>query len=351
MLLHLFLTFIIEWRILMSRIKKILLSVLLCIILPFLTFSEHTKYAEASNSFSLVFLSAYKKTMSIGEEFYIIAIATNGKLPRWTSSSSRIASVNTYGKITAKKNGTATITAKVNGGEASCRITVKKTKVSISKSTISIERGVSLMLSATTSTKSPVTWKSSHKSVATVDASGKVTGIKPGESTITATADNSKATCKVKVKYPTVRLDKKKVTLYKGQIIRLNADVSSKVAPTWKSSKKSVATINPDGTVTAIKNGVATITATVNTVSATCEIIVRKPNITLSSEEINIEVGKTALLKAKVSSGNSPEWSTSNPNVATVSSDGSIKAVKEGRAYIYAKEDGTKVRCTIYVTD
>lgn len=335
----------------MTRIKKISLSILLCIIMTFLTFSDYTRHAEASDFFSLVLLSTYKKTVDIGDEFYIIAIATNGKLPKWKSSSSKIASVNTYGKVTAKSEGTAKITAKVKNGEASCKVTVKKTQVSISNASISIERGESFQLSATCSTKSPITWKSSHKSIATIDDKGLVIGKKPGVSTITVTADGSKASCKVNVKHPTVKLDKKKVTLYRGQSTTLYADISSNAKPTWKSSKKSVAIINPDGTITALKNGKTTITATVDSVSATCEVIVKKPEITLSATDIKLKQGYTAFLSAKVSSGNVPEWSSSNSNVATVDSKGRITGVKKGRAYIYAKEDGTKVRCTVYVTD
>lgn len=335
----------------MTRINKILLSAFLCFLFTFLTITTHTKYAEASSSISLVFLSSYKKTVNIGDEFYIIAITTNGKLPKWTSSSSKIASVNSYGKVTAKKDGVATITAKINKGEASCKVTVKKTKVTISNSSKSIERGENFALSASTSNNSAVTWKSSHKSVAKVDDNGIVTGLKPGETTITATANGSKASCKIKVKYPNVKLNQKKITLYRGQSTKLVADVSSGVSPTWKSNKKSVAIINPDGTITAIKNGTATITATVDKVSATCELVVKKPDISLSSDELSIKAGKVHQLNAKVSSGNDPVWSSSNSDVATVDSQGKIKGIKKGRAYIYAKEDGTKVRCTVYVTD
>ena len=228
---------------------------------------------------------------------------------------------------------------------------MRKTELSISKSSISIERGESLLLSTKSSTKSPVKWNSSHKSIAAVDDKGMVIGKKPGVSTITVTSDGSKATCKVKVKYPIVKLNKKKISLFRGQKTKLSADVSSGISPLWKSNKKSVAVINPDGTIIAIKNGTATITATVDRVSATCQVVVKKPSITLSADELTIEVGENALLSAKVSSGNNPEWSTSNSNVATVDSKGRITGVKKGRAYIYAKEDGTKVRCTVYVTD
>jgi uncharacterized protein YjdB len=198
---------------------------------------------------------------------------------------------------------------------------------------------------------SPVTWKTSRKSIATIDDNGKITGLKPGETIITASADGSKASCKVTVKYPSVKLFDKKVSLYRGQSVKLKADVSSGVEPTWKSNRKSVATINPDGTLIAIKNGTATITAKVDGVAATCEVVVKKPDITLSTDELNIKVGKKELLSAHVSSGNYPVWSTSNPNVATVDSLGRVTGIKKGKAYIYVKEDGTKVRCTVYVTD
>ncbi|MDI9510157.1 MAG: hypothetical protein GX319_05035 [Clostridiales bacterium] len=335
----------------MNHIKKILLSVLLCSTLALLTFTTSLKYAKASNSLSFVLLSSYKKTINIGDEFYLIAITSDGTLPKWTSSKKSIASVNSYGKVTAKKPGTTTITAKIKNGEASCKVTVKKTTITLSKKNITIERGENFTLSATTSNMSPVTWKTSRKSIATIDDNGKITGLKPGETIITASADGSKASCKVTVKYPSVKLFDKKVSLYRGQSVKLKADVSSGVEPTWKSNRKSVATINPDGTLIAIKNGTATITAKVDGVAATCEVVVKKPDITLSTDELNIKVGKKELLSAHVSSGNYPVWSTSNPNVATVDSLGRVTGIKKGKAYIYVKEDGTKVRCTVYVTD
>ncbi|CRZ34889.1 Ig-like protein group 2 [Herbinix hemicellulosilytica] len=335
----------------MPRFKKILYLLVLCFLFTLLTFIAPNKHAQASKLFSFVILSSYNKTVNIGDEFYLVAVTSNGKMPKWSSSSSKIASVNTYGKVTAKKEGTATITAKIDKAEASCKVTVKKTEITISDTYIIIERGETYNLSATTSNNKHVNWTSSHKSIAVVDDKGNVTGLKPGETTVTATVDGSKATCKVKVKYPTVTLDKKKVTLYRGQSIKLNAHVSSGAEPKWKSNKKSVAIVNPDGTVTAIKNGTAIITATVDGVSQTCEVIVKKPEIKISASELTIKAGQKVLLSAYVSSGNYPEWSTSNPNVATVDSLGWVTGVKKGKAYIYVKEDGTKVKCTVYVTD
>ena len=69
---------------------------------------------------ALVILSRYRATLKIGDSFTLAGIASNGKWVRFKSSKSAVASVNTYGRVTAKKAGTCTITGKVAGGEASC---------------------------------------------------------------------------------------------------------------------------------------------------------------------------------------------------------------------------------------
>lgn len=335
----------------MQHIKKSLLSFLLCFSLIFFSFPFKPVHASPISSISFVILSKYNETADIGKQFYIIALTSNGKLPTWKSSNSSIASVNTYGQVTAKKSGTVTITAKIKNAEASCKVTVNKTKISISKTSASIERGESLKLTASTSNNSEVTWKSGKKSIATVDENGNVTGLKPGETDITATANGSSATCKVKVKPPAIKLNLTKVSLYRGQKVQLSAIVSSGVNPAWKTNKKSVALVDQSGLITAVKHGTATITATVDGVSKSCEITVKIPAITLSSSEITIKKGSAASITAEVSSGNSPLWSSSNSNVVTVDASGKISALKKGTAYVYASEDGAKARCTVHVTE
>lgn len=300
---------------------------------------------------NFVLLTKYKNTVDIGEEFYIIAVTSNGQSPTWKSSDSKIASVNTYGKITPKKAGSVTITAKIKNGEASALITVRPTMVTMEQKSASIERGETVSLSAFTSNKSKVKWKSSSKSIALVDDNGVVTGVKPGEVTITATAHGSEATCIIKVKSPTLKLDKLKITLYRGQTATLLPTVSSGFSPKWKTNKKSVAIVDEKGTVTAIKNGTAIITATVDGTSKTCEVVVKKPTIQLSKTEISLQKGQSSSLTATVSSGNSPTWTSSNQTLVSVDPYGKVTGLEKGRAYIYATEDGTKVKCTVYVTE
>ncbi len=335
----------------MSDKMKTLFSVFLSLILILFSAQVQTVSASSKDSISFVLLSKYTADLSIGDQFNILAFTSSGKEPTWKSSNSSVASVNTYGKVTAKKAGTVTITARIKNAEAYCKVSVNKTRISLNIVSASIEHGEKLKLTATTSNNSAVTWKSSKKSIATVDQNGNVTGIKPGESIITVTADKSSVTCKIKVKLPVITLDKTSITLFRGQKAQLTAIVSSGITPVWKSNKKSIAVVDMNGNVTAIKNGSATITATVDGVTKSCEVVVQKPQITLSASGINLKRGTSTLISASVSSGNPPVWSSSNPNIATVDNTGKVTAVKKGTAYIYAAEDGMKARCTVHVTE
>lgn len=334
----------------MSYFKKFLCS-FLCIAFISQSFLNQTVTALAFSPIPFIILSEYDVVTDIGDEFYLIAVTSNGKSPNFKSSNTKVASVNTYGLITAKKAGSAVITAKIKDAEASCRIVVNKTKISLSSSKAAIEHGETLKLKATTSNGSQVTWKSSKKSIAIIDEYGLVTGLKPGETTITASADGSSATCILTVKSPTIHLNKSAIKLYRGQTFKLTASVSSNLSPSWKTNKKSVALVDSDGTVKAVKNGTAVITATVDGVSKTCEVIVMKPDISLSCTELTLKKGAKTIITATVSSKNLPQWSSSNSNVVSVNSRGEITAIKKGTAYIYVTEDGTKVRCTIHVTE
>ena len=204
----------------------------------------------------------------------------------WSSSDNTVATVNSNGVVTGKKEGTARITVKTAEGNktTTCTVTVKATNptevgvtgVQLNKKSTTIIKGSKLTLEATitpsNATNKNVTWKSNNKKVATVDKNGKVKGIKKGTATITAvTADGKKtATCRVTVKNPvkvkSVKLNRKTASVKKGKSIKLKATISPKNATTknvtWKSSNKKVATVDKNGKVKGIKKGTATVTVT-----------------------------------------------------------------------------------------
>ena len=139
--------------------------------------------------------------------------ATNKKL-KWTTSNSKVAVVNSQGKITAKGKGVATIKATALDGSkkyATCKVTVKQpvTSVKLNKKSVTLKvKGNAKQKTVTlTATVSPsnayvktVTWKSSNSKVATVNSKGKVTAKKRGACYIIATAkDGSKKYAKCKI--------------------------------------------------------------------------------------------------------------------------------------------------------
>ena len=154
--------------------------------------------------------------LTVGETTSIIATilpenATNKSIV-WTSSDNSIAEINN-GKITAKKAGTAKITAKITNTSLSATLTVKVINQKVTGITLNQSNGViytnnankSVNLQATVypanAYNKEVTWTSSNTNVATV-SKGVVTAINPGTATITATTQDGghKATYNLMVK-------------------------------------------------------------------------------------------------------------------------------------------------------
>lgn len=161
-----------------------------------------------------VTLSETTATMTIGGELELTATiepknATDQRLT-WSSSDTGVATVDSNGKVTAKAAGTATITATAASGiTAACEITVSDevievTAVTLDKTEATIKVGKSLQLTATIepsgATDQKLEWTSSDSDIAIV-TDGRVTGVAPGEVTITVKTTNGKtATCTITVK-------------------------------------------------------------------------------------------------------------------------------------------------------
>lgn len=129
---------------------------------------------------------------------------------------------------------------------------------------------------------------------------------------------------------------------------------------TWKSSDETVATVDASGKVTTLAKGVASITATVDGVSASALVNVfaeRVPatEIQLSKTEVSLLVGraaniKSALLPENTTDARKLEWTSSDEKVAVVSY-GYIQAVGMGEATITAKQDDLTATVKVTVAD
>ena len=283
----------------------------------------------------------------------------------WTSSNSKVASVSDKGVIKAKKPGTVTITCKTTdtGKVATCTVTVKKAtvkSVSLDKSKISLLAGGTMTLEASinpsNATNKDVKWTSSNKKVATVNSKGKVTAKSRGTATITCTTvdGEKKATCKVTVvakKIEKIKLDRTSIKIGYSTTTTLKASVSPKGADKslvkWSSSNTKVAKVDKNGKVTAVGEGVAVITCKPadgsRAKAATCKVEVFKTNvigIKLSHTGLTMDKGLTFQLTGLVLPASASDkrvlWTTSDVNVASVSSTGLVTARGSGKCLIKA---------------
>lgn len=104
------------------------------------------------------------------------------------SSNSKVASVDQFGKVTAKKAGKATITVTVGGKKATCKITVSKVILAKKSATIKVKKSFQIKVKESFKKGDAIkSCKSSNKNVATVTNKGKITGKKAGKATITVT--------------------------------------------------------------------------------------------------------------------------------------------------------------------
>lgn len=178
---------------------------------------------------------------------------------------------------------------------------------------------------------------------------------------LTPSVSNGKVTVTVPV--TSIKLDKTSVTLKKGETSQLNATVSpdnaTNKAVTYSSSNSKVAKVSSSGKITAVGGGTATITAKAGGKTATCKVTVNvaQTGITASGNTSKtVEVGKTLNLKvakvpADATDNYSVSWSVADSNIATVSSNGTVKGVALGETTVTAKSNGWAVTYKITVTE
>ena len=226
--------------------------------------------------------------------------------------------------------------------------------IQLSASTATLETGLTKKINASvypTGAYDALSWTSSNPKVAQVSSNGTITAVASGSAVITAkTANGKTASVNVLVKTPTVKLSAISKTMYRGETTKLTATSSNKKPVSWTSSDPTIASVDSNGTIKTLKNGTVKISASANGGKATCTITVKEP-IQISATTSSIYRGKTTTLKAKPAYSTTITWMSSNPLIATVSSNGVVTGKKAGTVTITAKAFGKSVTKTIKVVE
>lgn len=337
---------------------------------------------------SQVTLAPSTFSLRVGESRTITATIRNasgqvvtGRPIAWSSTAPLVARVDQSGAVTGLLPGSAVITAKVDGLEASAGVTValvpvRSVTVTPSSATLVVGERRALTAAATDDNGNPATgravsWRSSNSDVAAVSSTGEVIATGAGTAAITATIESVEGTASVTVDAPavaSVTVSPASASLEVGQTRQLSAtvrdvrgDVVTGRTVTWSSSSSAVATVSSTGLVTAAGPGEASIAATVDGVAGSSAITVAAAairEVAVSPSTAELEIGDTRQLSVTVTntdgqtvSNPSVTWRSSSDGVATVSTSGLVTATGAGTATITATVGGVSGTALIEVAD
>ena len=157
-----------------------------------------------------------------------------------------------------------------------------------------------------------------------------------------------------------------RIEIMEGGSAVLSASVSPEAASdravAWSSSDRSVATVDKAGTVHGLRPGTATVTATAEGKSGTCAVTVKAKAVNVTGVDVkpwSVTIGAngTTKLTCTVAPSNATNrnvrWESDSPSVATVDSDGNVRAVSAGVAKVSAvtEDGGFRSGCTVTVKE
>ncbi|WP_405246591.1 beta strand repeat-containing protein [Cellulophaga sp. Asnod2-G02] len=342
------------------------------------TIQAYTVNCSSNVSVASVAITPNPITINIGGTENLSAVilpanATNQNVT-WTSSDDAIASVSATGVVTGNATGSATITVTTEDGgfTATSTITVQAatfavTGITVDPTAITITNGSTTTLTETiapaNASNQNVTWSSSDDAIASVSATGVVTGNATGSATITVTTEDGAftATSTITVQAATfavtgITVDPTSITIINGSSTTLNETIAPANATnqnvTWSSSDDAIASVSAAGVVTGNATGSATITVTTEDggFTATSTITVQAATfavtgITVDPTAITITNGSTTTLTETFTPANATNqnvtWSSSDDAIASVSATGVVTGNATGSATItVTTEDG-----------
>jgi uncharacterized protein YjdB len=220
-----------------------------------------------------------------------------GRTIAWATSNPDVAAVSADGLVTGVAAGSANIAATCEGMSDTAVITVETVpvaSVTVSPASATLVEGESTQFDASvrdeggqTLADRVVAWATSDPTIATVSATGLVTGVAAGTARISATSEGKSDTATVTVNpvpVASVSVSPASASVLVGATTQLTATVRDGAGTTltgrtvtWATSAAAVATVSSAGLVTGVAAGTATITATSEGVSGTATITASVP--------------------------------------------------------------------------
>lgn len=340
---------------------------------------------KGNNPSQTVRISINKETLTIGKGQTSTLIATIEPQEAaeegcvWHSSDENVATVDRNGIIKGISAGNAKITAKALAKpfpEAYCDVSVRdeasseqQASISISKSSLTMFTGKVFQLTASVSpedaAKKGVFWSSVNVNVASVNDSGLVTALSPGETVIYVQSYASpfpKAMCAVKVvdeatSIISISLGVDDIDIEEGGTYKFNVSVTPPEAASkgilWASGDKSIVEVLENATIKGVSEGETMITATLLEEPypvAKCRVkvipqSVQEPeySLMLTPSDVSIEEGSIQKIIPVLTPAKDDAryiWNVEDSSVASVDSEGLIIGLSVGTTTVTVTLEG-----------
>jgi uncharacterized protein YjdB len=367
-----------------------------CVVAACSTYGTSTVEVKSEARVASIFVALGSSTLVAGQTQRATATVKDatgailrGRAVTWSTSSTSIAIADDSGVIVAVAPGSTVVRAESEGVSGQSTLTVSarppapvaNISVAISPSAVVIGQVAHASASVKDSAGNvlsdrTITWQSANANVAVVSATGDVSAVGSGTTSISATSEGQTAAATFAVSAPapvpvaSVSVSPATSNLQVGGTASLTAterDASGNVLTGrvvgWTSSNASVASVSSSGVVTAVASGSATITASSEGINGTASVNVAAPapvpvaTVSVSPAAPSLTVGGTVQLSAttrdasnNVLTGRVVTWSTANANIASVNSSGVVTAVAAGSTQVTATSEGKSGSATITVS-
>lgn len=336
------------------------------------TATEELLSVESTDEFAVAAPAGFQTALTLGvKEQYMLdgASLADGQSVTYISDKPKIVNVDAYGTVTARKKGTAIISCYIGDAEVgNCTVTVLKApkKLTFAEKSVVISKDQTLAYPAIMpkGCGGSISYSSDNPDVLSVDATGNLQGISGGTATLTAVAYNGKkAKCSIRVlggPAPSwVALNETSISMpIKGNVqLAASFDEGSDALLTYTTSDKKVVKVSETGLVTARKAGNAMVTVTThNGLTATCDVQVytSPKKVTLNTTKVTLYTNDGYQLTATLTKNSIAEinWTSDNPEVASVDEYGFVIAESIGKATITATTDnGKRAKCKVTVKE
>ncbi|MCR5431616.1 MAG: Ig-like domain-containing protein [Lachnospiraceae bacterium] len=325
-----------------------------------------SKVIKVVDKLASLTLSEHEVTLPQSQKFYQLYAVCTPALPEnqkleWKSSNKKVITVDSNGKVTLVKPGTAVVTVVSENGltdQCTFEVTQGVTDITLDTTDITLYVGEKTRITYTikpdNATNLKLKWNVLDSKVCSVDSSGYVTGKNAGTTVVTVESTDGTGifkmiTVHVLQSASSIKLDIVSITMNVGEHylleVALNPVTSSDLL-TFESTNTKVATVSKTGKITAkAKGNCVVFVRTSGGLSTYCtvEVIQQVTGVSLNLNEATVHVGEKLTLEATVSPKNvtddSLTWSSNNTQIATVDKNGTVTGVTGGTTLIRVVTD------------